>query len=265
MTVTPLFESPGLKKKTYTVGNVTFRMVELPGEVGFWMGNEDKVTNVPSDARPRHQKNISAFALAEFPVTQALWEAVVARAQVQGFLEEQELPLTPATFPGKNRPVESVDWHQARKFCEALSCLTLNTPDFFRLPSESEWEYAARGMTGRKYSGGNYLPEQGWYRDNNGEETMPVGLLGPNKYGLYDLSGNVSEWCEDDWHSNYKNHPRDGRAWIGPPDKRAYHRVRRGGSFDLAPDISQCTYRYWSRPDVRSSDIGFRLAAPVEE
>ena len=239
-------------------------MVSLPEKDGFWMGSEEGDTEAKDREKPRHQRDIDVFALAEFPVTQDLWQEVVARARVQGLLEEQALPLTPAYFPGNNRPVESVNWHEARKFCEVLSLLTVGKADFFRLPSEAEWEYAARaGKREMLYAGSNQLANVGWYDGNNEQETMPVGLLSPNDFGLYDLSGNVWEWCEDDWHDNYDNHPPDECPWIDDPGKRAEVRVLRGGSWDFNAGLCRCAYRLIRGPDLRYFNLGFRLAAPV--
>jgi formylglycine-generating enzyme required for sulfatase activity len=264
MLVTSIFSPPPLQQKAYTVGDTTFRMVALPEMDSFVMGNDKGEKDIFDTEQPKHVRTINPFCLAEFPVTQQLWEEVVARARVQGMLQEQELPLNPAYFKGANRPVESVNWHEARTFCEVLSKLTVGQPDFFRLPSEAEWEYAARAGTRETiYAGSNQLAEVAWNEDNSKKETAPVGLLCPNDFGLYDLSGNVWEWCEDDWHGDYRNHPEDGQAWIDDPGKRAVLRVLRGGSwFSYARDC-RCAFRDDYGPVSRNRVNGFRLAAPV--
>ena len=110
-----------------------------------------------------------------------------------------------------------------------------------------------------KYSGSNDLEEVGWYRDNSHQETNPVGLKNPNGFGLYDMSGNVWEWCEDQWHSNYENAPDDGTAWIADAADKSLYRVLRGGSsFNVAVNC-RSTFRIDDRPTLRSDYVGFRL------
>ena len=263
---TDLFRPATVTCQSYTVGDATFRIVALPGMDNFVMGNNEGEENSFSQEHPKHNRVINPFALAEFPVTQQLWQEVVARARVQGLLDEQALPLNPAYFPGPNRPVENVNWHEAREFCRVLSLLLDKPKDFFRLPSEAEWEYAARaGKRQTLYAGSNHLADVGWYNKNNEKETIPVGLLSPNDFGLYDLSGNVWEWCEDDWHGNYENHPRGSEPWVDDPDpdRRAEGRVQRGGSWYSLAGYCRCAYRSNGWPDFRFNFIGFRLAAPV--
>ncbi|WP_020570503.1 formylglycine-generating enzyme family protein [Neolewinella persica] len=273
MSLTALFAPANSQQKVFTIGSTSFRMITLPGKEGFWMGEDESARD---SEKPRHQRDIAPFALAEFLVTQQLWEAVVAkglqhpqaRTLVQGHAEEQTLPLNPAYFRGKNRPVEYVNWHEARRFCAVLSMLTVGKPDFFRLPSEAEWEYAARtGARETVYAGSNQLGEVAWHDGNNEKETMPVGLLLPNAFGLYDLSGNVWEWCEDDWHDDYKNHPGNSAAWKDgeTEEARASLRVLRGGSWDYVARNCRCANRYWFRPGNRGRYYGFRLAAPVSD
>ncbi len=261
---TDLFRPATTAYQSYTVGDATFRMIALPGMDNFVMGNDKGEEDSSSQEQPKHTQVINPFVLAEVPVTQQLWEEVVARARVQGLLDEQALSLSPAYFPGPNRPVESVNWHEAREFCRVLNLLLDKPKDFFRLPSEAEWEYAARaGKRETLYAGSNHLADVGWYDENNKKATIPVGLLSPNDFGLYDLSGNVWEWCEDDWHDNYENHPLDGRAWIDDPEERASYRVLRGGSWNDLARVCRCACRGGLRPGNRVSEDGFRLAAPV--
>jgi formylglycine-generating enzyme required for sulfatase activity len=230
----------------------------------FVMGNDKGEEDSLSYEQPKHVRTINPFCLAEFPVTQELWQEVVARAQVQGLFKEQALSSNPAYFPGANRPVENVSWDDAQEFCRVLNLLLGKPAGHFRLPSEAEWEYAARAGTRETlYAGSNQLAEVAWNRDNSNKETSPVGLLSPNDFGLYDLSGNVWEWCEDDWHDGYRNHPEDGQAWIDDPGGRAVHRVQRGGSWNLSAGYCRCAFRDWYWPVSRYFIIGFRLAAPV--
>jgi formylglycine-generating enzyme required for sulfatase activity len=250
---------------SYTVSDLPLTMIDLPGREAFWMGSASGDEDAFPGEYPQHQVALTPFALAQFPVTQGLWGSVLARARVQGIdPKEQGVPDNPSRFRGASRPVEQVNWHEARNFCTLLNKVLQLPPNHFRLPSEAEWEYAARaGKPTHSYAGSNQLEEVGWYRGNNYKATAPVGLLAPNAFGLYDLSGNVWEWCEDDWHGGYDNAPDDGSAWVDDPDTRAEVRVLRGGSWINGPRFCRCAYRYWGRPDFRDFIVGFRLAAPV--
>lgn len=193
----------------YTVNNIPCSMVYVEGgtmELGEWDG--------------QHIVTIPSFYLGKYQVTQALYEAVVEN--------------NPSRIKGKNRPVTDVNWNEAKFFIEKLN---KETGQEFRLPSESEWEYAARGgvhSEGFEYCGGDNLKQVGWYKENAGRETKPVGLLLPNELGLYDMSGNAWDWCEDDWHRNFRDEPnKNGSPWIDGKTitDRAAKRVVRGGGF----------------------------------
>ncbi|MCB0634137.1 MAG: formylglycine-generating enzyme family protein [Saprospiraceae bacterium] len=197
--------------------------------------------------KPAHPVNVPSFYIGKYPVTQRLWQAVMG--------------TNPSRFSGEKRPVESVSWDDTQDFIEQLNKKTGKT---FRLPSEAEWEYAARGgkySQGYLFSGSDKLKQVSWYDDNSNGETQEVGLLLLNELGLYDMSGNVYEWCEDDYHDNYQKAPGDAKAWIDLP-KRGALRVLRGGSyFDIAVGC-RCTNRNADRPDSHVNDIGFRLVLP---
>jgi len=187
--------------------------------------------------------------MAKYPVTQALWLAV---------MEEN-----PAYFQGEKRPVENVSWDDAQAFIQKLN---ERTGEKYRLPTEAEWEFAARGgiygqrdassMT--KFAGSNKLKEVGWYDENSHDETKPVGLKFPNELGLYDMSGNVWEWCEDAWHGSYEGAPEDSSAWITGGDQSL--RVVRGGSWYYLSVDCRVAFRNRYYLDDRYGDIGFRLA-----
>ena len=224
----------------------------------FRMGNDEYLTE-----KLIHQVTVKDFHIGKYPVTQALWEKVMGN--------------NPSYFKGKNRPVEQVSWNDVTKeFLPKLNKIT-SLGGKFRLPTEAEWEYAAHGNVGTsdalsthtnaentKYAGSNNLEEVGWYDENSHDETKPVGLKNPNKFGLYDMSGNVWEWCEDKWHSNYENAPDDGTAWITDTPDKSLYRVRRGGSCFYLSDYCRSTYRGNDDPTSRDSDFGFRLVFQVQ-
>ncbi|MGF1532361.1 MAG: formylglycine-generating enzyme family protein, partial [Bernardetiaceae bacterium] len=154
-------------------------------------------------------------------------------------------------------PVESVSWDDAVAFCQMLSELTGKA---YALPSETQWEYAAKGgqqSKGFEYAGSNEIDKVAWYNGNAKGTTHPVGEPDPNELGLYDMSGNVWEWCADDWHGDYKGAPQDGSAWVDNP--RGPGRVLRGGSWLLNAQHCRVANRFSLNPNIRSYDIGFRL------
>ena len=232
-------------------GKTTFAMQHIPGG-SFEMGSNKRTWE-----KPPHPVTVRDFYLGIYPVTQALYEAVMSE--------------NPSHFKGRNRPVEKVSWHDAKQFIKALNkdkaikeqLKSKGLSNYsFRLPSEAEWEYAAKGhpdSSDYEYSGSDNLKQVGWYRGNSGRETKPVGLLLPNELGLYDMSGNVWEWCEDDWHDNYKKAPDDGSAWIDKPERGGL-RVMRGGSCFGGAVGCRAAYRDYYRPGSRGNGVGFRVA-----
>jgi len=157
-------------------------------------------------------------------------------------------------------PVENVSWNDAKAFCQKLSQITGKT---YRLPTEAEWEYACRaGTTTRYYFGDNdnQLGDYAWGTENSNGTTHPVGQKKPNGWGLYDMSGNVWEWCEDDWHDSYAGAPDDGTAWIDNDNRSQSRKCLRGGSWGNDPNICRSAYRSWSNPDDHYYSIGFRVA-----
>jgi formylglycine-generating enzyme required for sulfatase activity len=214
--------------------------------------------------------------MGKYPVTQAQWQAVAALPKVK-----QDLDPNPANFQGENRPVERVSWYDAIEFCARLS---QQTGYAYRLPTEAEWEYACRAWTltpfhfGEtittdlaNYSGVNWdymgkICSKGSYgagpKGVDRRETIPVGSFQvANAFGLYDLHGNVREWCADYWHDNYEGAPTDATVWItdGDSDKR----VLRGGSWNVGPRKCRSAYRVKFDPAASLYDIGFRVACSV--
>ena len=224
----------------------------------FEMGSPTGELGRFEDEGPVHQVTLAeGFWLGATPVTQQFYEAVTGE--------------NPSRFSGDSqRPVEQVSWDEAKAFCEKLTALLAEFDGTSaRLPSEAEWEYACRaGSTGPLYSGKAlttetgacpHLDELAWYDENSGRTTHPVGQKRPNDWGLYDMLGNVWEWCEDQWHGNYDGAPNDGSAWIDKQAASGSHRVRRGGSWANHARNCRCAYRYYWRPVNRAPHLGFRF------
>jgi formylglycine-generating enzyme required for sulfatase activity len=161
---------------------------------------------------------------------------------------------------GEACPVEDVVWEDAYSFIRRLNEMTGQT---YRLPSEAEWEYAARdGGKEETYAGGEGLDELGWYIGNSNDRPHPVGQKNANGLGLYDMSGNVWEWLEDDWHENYQGAPTDGSAWVDDP--RSTIRVNRGGGWHVGDGECRSTARSNYPHYSRGNALGFRLAKSIE-
>jgi formylglycine-generating enzyme required for sulfatase activity len=190
---------------------VKLELVSIPSG-SFNMGSNDY-----GDEKPIHSVKLSAFKIGKYPITQKQYQAVIGN--------------NPSYFKGdENCPVERVSWHEAVAFCDKLSTLTGRTVN---LPSEAQWEYACRAGSTTKYYFGdnsNQLRDYAWYSENAEGKTHPVGDKLPNNWELYDMHGNVWEWCEDVWHDNYNSAPNDGTAWLKGGEQS--RRVLRGGSWD---------------------------------
>lgn len=202
--------------------------------------------------RGEQQVTISkAFLIGKYEVTQAQWRAVMGN--------------NPAKYKGADRPVEQVSWHDAMAFCEKLNDYGYAPRGYkFSLPTEAQWEFAARGgnkSKGYEYSGSNDINEVAWYDDNSGDKTHDVGTKKPNELGLYDMSGNVWEWCLD-WRDGYG----DEKEVTDPqgPQSGSF-RVIRGGSWRYSARYCRVAHRYNRGPDYRNFNLGFRLAlVPVQ-
>ena len=203
-------EEPKPDGGTYTVNGVSFEMVAVEGGT-FQMGGEDP--NGEPDEQPAHEVTLNSFVIGQTEVTQELWEAVM------GF--------NPSSTRGQKLPVENVSWYGCQQFITKLNQLTGQE---FRLPTEAEWEFAARGgnlSKGYTYSGSNNLDEVAWYLNNSDSITHEVGTKAPNELGIYDMSGNVWEWCQDLYDSEYyANSPDDNPTG---PNRRLSSFGRVGG------------------------------------
>ena len=251
---------------------VTLEMVGLLAGK-FLMGSPDSDPDARDNEKPQHQVKVNSFAIGKYPVTQAQYQAVMG--------------TNPSEFKNNpQNPVEKVSWNDAQAFCQKLSQITGKT---YRLPTEAEWEYACRaGTTTRFYFGddASKLGDYGWYGNNSGKQvidaariwqevgmdwdkyqkrliansnqTHPVGQKKPNAWGLYDMSGNVWEWCEDSWHDNYIGAPTDGSAWLknGNDNRSPF----RGGSWGSLPNYCRSAIRIDDyRRDNRNFNVGFRV------
>jgi formylglycine-generating enzyme required for sulfatase activity len=250
------------------LGNdITLEMVAIPGGT-FTMGTEDEEIErlvkkfdwqYFSREKPQHQVTLPSFYMGKYPITQAQWQAIAATAKI-----DIDLETNPSNFTGNELPVERVTWYQATEFCKRLS---RETKQEYRLPSEAEWEYACRaGTTTPFYFGetitgklANYDASNTYADEPKGEyrkETTPVGQFPPNAFGLYDMHGNVWEWCADTWHDNYDGAPRDGSVWTkNGNDNRS---PLRGGSWFLDPYFCRSAYRDLFRRDY-DDFVGFRV------
>jgi len=195
-----------------------------------------------------HTVTVPDFEIGKYPVTQKQWREIMGD--------------NPSYFEGGDLPVERVSWDDAKAFIQKLN--ERFPGRHFRLPSEAEWEYAARGgrlSKGYEYAGSDKLDEVGWYDKNSEKKTHPVGLKKANELGLHDMSGNVWEWCEDDWHSDYKGGaPTDSNAWVDRP-KRGSSRVLRGGGWNFIARYCRVSNRDFDMPSARTFDLGFRLVS----
>lgn len=177
--------------------------------------------------------------------------------QVTQELYEKVTRKNPSYFKGKHRPVEQVSWDDAQRFLQQLNeQVELNDGLQFRLPSKTQWEYAARANQNFEYSGSQKLHEVGWFDENSNGQTMPVGLKEPNAFGLYDMSGNLWEWCEDNWNEDVSKTPLNGRA-LNAGDKNI--REIRGGSWYYNDYDARVLSRRFLPSNDSGSNYGFRV------
>ena len=203
------------------------------------------------DNQPAHEVSLSPFFIGKYEVTVEEWKAIMGND-----------PSDDAS--GKNTsstcPVDNVDWNDCQLFIAKLKELT-GLP--FRLPTEAEWEFAARGGGyNTSFAGGDDIEDYGWWRTNSGRVKHPVGTKRPNGYGIYDMSGNVSEWCSDFYHEEFYAHSPSKNP-VGPSEGSRH--VVRGGSFFNQKDACEVTYRSYTVPEDKNKFLGLRLACSTEE
>lgn len=248
--------------------NADLEMIFIPsGKLE--MGSPDSELQRIEYESPLHPVSIEAFFISKFPITQRQWKAIVSKShllEVRGLNIAQNLDLEPFNFKGEDLPVEQVSWSEAKLFCRLLS---VHTGREYRLPTEAEWEYACRAGTKTPFYFGetitsnlaNYDGGKTYREESKGEYrkyTTPVGTFPPNAFGIYDMHGNVWEWCEDDWHRNYTNAPNDGTAWIFNHQENLF-KVIRGGSWRSKPNFCRSAFRNGAEPGDKESYIGFRV------
>jgi formylglycine-generating enzyme required for sulfatase activity len=268
------------------------RMISIPqGEL--WMGSPKNEKGRFPDEGPQHLVKVPTFFMSQTPITQAQWRVIASLPQ-----EGKELKLAPSRFTGDELPVERVTWQDAIEFCARLSRLTGRN---YRLPSEAEWEYACRAIPNQvaKKSNekpvyppfhfgetltsnlANYYATEIYRREAKGEhrgKTTPVRSFPPNAFGLYDMHGNVREWCLDPWHKNYEGAPGDGKVWDKKDNDNRYHdvlnninvliednrtHVLRGGSWHNDPQYCRSAFRDNYGNDY--SNVGFRPVFSVQD
>jgi formylglycine-generating enzyme required for sulfatase activity len=239
--------SPGEQLENTITNTIGMEFVLIPaGE--FDMGSPSDEEGRCTDEGPVHHVNIGkAFYMTKYEVTQKQWREIMGD--------------NPSIFKGDDDlPVETVSWDDVQEFIKKLN--EKEGTDKYRLPSEAEWEYACRAGTTTRYSFGDdesNLGDYAWYYENSDYETHPVGQKKPNSWGLYDMHGNVWEWVEDCWHSDYNGAPTDGSAWILACKYDGAFRVIRGGSWSSYARFCRSAGRYRYDPRFRYCNLGFRL------
>ena len=229
----------------FVVGSCRFKMIKIEGGT-FTMGATAEQEDDAYDwERPAHQVTLSDYYIGQTQVTQALWTAVMG--------------WNHSEFEGNNLPVEGVSWDDCQSFIEKLNRLLSKKlgRKRFALPTEAQWEFAARGgnkSQGYKYAGSNNIDDVAWCDENSGEQTQPVAQKQPNELGLYDMSGNVWEWCQD-WHGRYSSNAQTNPQ--GPA--RGSNRVQRGGSFHGYADNCYVSNRSWDTQIFGFYNNGLRL------
>ena len=231
---------PGEEREFELTESESITMVWIPAG-SFIMGAQEDEQDQESGERPVHRVTFNnGFWMGKYELTQLQWVAVMGE--------------NPSWFPGAHRPVDYLSWDDIQWFEQRVNYE-------FRLPSESEWEYACRaGTTSRYYWGDDpdyaEIDDYAWHLDNAVRGTREIGMRQPNAWGLYDMSGNVREWCEDWWHEDYTGAPNNGSPWVASGGQS---RVYRGGCWDFGAIWCRSANRDYSQPSFRGNGVGFRL------
>lgn len=239
--------------ETITVKGVSFNMIKVQGST-FTMGaTAEQGSDADSDEKPMHQVTLSDYYIGETEVTQELWQAVMGTT-IQYQAKKGAYGSTSLYGVGNSYPMYYISWDDCQTFVTKLNQLTGKN---FRLPTEAEWEYAARGgqkSRGYKYAGSNILSDVAWYSDNSGSQIHPVKQKQANELGLYDMSGNVWEWCQD-WYDSYRSNAQTNPT--GPSS--GVYRVYRGGGWNYSASGCRVAVRYGDTPGGRNCFLGFRV------
>ena len=250
-------KSSQLKDLLFDVDGVQFKMVRVEGGT-FVMGAMEQDDEADNDEKPQHKVTLDDYYIGETQVTQALWQAVMGTTiQTQA---QKGSWSTDLRGVGDNNPMYYISWDDCQEFIEKLNQMTGRT---FALPTEAQWEFAARGgnlSKGYKYAGSNVLNEVAWFSDNSNSQTHQVAQKKANELGLYDMSGNVWEWCNDWYDSNYYQSSPE-RNPQGPTSGGG--RVLRGGSWYIVARYCRVSYRDCYNPDCRLYGRGMRLSLSV--
>lgn len=237
------------------INSIEMEFIRIPtGE--FNMGSPMREKRRKLWESPVHKVTIKKpFYLGRYPVTQEQWRKVMGN--------------NPAYFKGEKHPVENISWNEIQVFFRELNALenTGGVSRTYRLPTEAEWEYAARAGTETAYFFGDdesKLTEYAWFLENSEFETHPIGLKKPNPWGFYDIYGNVGEWVQDEYHISYKGSPTDGRAWENAfPSVSTPVRIRRGGGWNGNAGCCRSAERLFAAQDKRLNSLGFRVVREI--
>ena len=231
------YDTPKFENQTITVNGVSFKMIAVEGGT-FQMGTPESDTDAFDEEKPQHEVTLSSYYIGETEVTQELWEAVTGSNH--------------SDVKGAKLPIGQVSWEDCQAFISKLNQMTGKT---FRLPTEAQWEYAARGgkkSKGYIYSGSGTIDEVAWYE---GGATHDVATKKANELGIYDMSGNAWEWCQD-WYGSYTSDAQTNPQGPASGSKHIY----RGGSTFGGDDFCRVVFRNWAEPSYSSPRLGFRLA-----
>lgn len=227
---------------SYTIGGAKFTMIEIPGGTFTMGGTAEQFDEAGTNEFPIHNVTLDTYWIGQTEVTQELWTMIMGNGN------------NPSGFSGANLPVENVSWNDCQEFISRLNALTGLT---FRLPTEAEWEYASRGgqSCGCKYAGSNNINDVAWYKDNSSNMSHPVATKQPNELGLYDMCGNVFEWCQDcygDYSADTQTNPTGTES--------GQRRVGRGGSWQHGSANARVSCRVYGLSSGHANYLGLRLA-----